>query len=617
MADGDAEVSKAATKAAAAAARKVNKKQARALDILKKDTGIEESCGPSKVLFVCNAGLVTGVANSDLVRVFAKFGPIERVVMVPKKSYSFLVFTRVESAEAAMAGVHGKVGLSEGGPLYLAPVTCTPPVLDPWDQGAPPPGVRVIPDYVSEEEERELLGLLTWQEGEEGRMKHRQVKHFGFEFNYKTNNIDPSEPLLDQPIPPLCASLGSRVVSEDLIEDCPDQITVNRYLPGQGIPPHTDSHSCCSSSILSLSLASGVVIEFRGPKEEQVPVWLPQRSLLVLAGEARYTWRHGITPRHCDTLPGHILGQGEGLTLAHRDTRVSLTFRRTLTGPCSCPYPAHCDRVTRAPSPTAPLLERIAERAAQLESQLVHQVYEEIAGHFSETRHTPWPRVTAFLDTAKPGGLILDLGCGNGKYLGQGEGARWELGGDYSQNLLGIVVARGHQALRCDLLAIPLLDGCTSSIICIAALHHLASQERRLAALQEVHRVLEPYGRVLVYVWAKDQSLQQKSTYLRQNKRNITETGAEQGEVGSSEGGRETGEYGLPVHVNRTEFQHQDNLVPWKRKGREGEDQVFMRYYHVFEEGELEALVGEVAGLQVVESYYDQGNWCVVAERSQ
>ena len=38
------------------------------------------------------------------------------------------------------------------------------------------PHPRVIPDYVSEEEERELLGLLTWQEGEEGRMKHRQVQ---------------------------------------------------------------------------------------------------------------------------------------------------------------------------------------------------------------------------------------------------------------------------------------------------------------------------------------------------------------------------------------------------------------------------------------------------------
>ena len=43
--------------------------------------------------------------------------------------------------------------------------------------------------------------------------------------------------------------------------------------------------------------------------------------------------------------------------------------------------------------------------------------------------------------------------------------------------------------------------------------------------------------------------------------------------------------------------------------------QVLLRYYHVFEEGELEELVEKVEGLVVVESYYDQGNWCSVLER--
>ena len=123
------ETSKAATKASAAAARKVKAKQTSALAILKKDTGIVESARESrvgfscfiqnqyffdeKVIFVCNAGLTTSTTNSDLVRIFSKvsseklgfifrpqptcspqYGPIESVVMVPKKSYSFLVFAR-------------------------------------------------------------------------------------------------------------------------------------------------------------------------------------------------------------------------------------------------------------------------------------------------------------------------------------------------------------------------------------------------------------------------------------------------------------------------------------------------------------------------------------------
>ena len=50
---------------------------------------------------------------------------------------------------------------------------------------------------------------------------------------------------------------------------------------------------------------------------------------------------------------------------------------------------------------------------------------------------------------------MLDLGCGNGKYLGESsEGkTRFEVGADYSHNLLAIVRERGHQAVRWALLA--------------------------------------------------------------------------------------------------------------------------------------------------------------------
>ena len=73
-------------------------------------------------------------------------------------------------------------------------------------------------------------------------------------------------------------------------------------------------------------------------------------------------------------------------------------------------------RIASSPKASSDFLEKLAEKAAQLETKLVHQVetlslplsnqqsflsqvYEEIAGHFSETRHKPWPRVTQFLST--------------------------------------------------------------------------------------------------------------------------------------------------------------------------------------------------------------------------
>ena len=44
-------------------------------------------------------------------------------------------------------------------------------------------------------------------------------------------------------------------------------------------------------------------------------------------------------------------------------------------------------------------------------------MYDEIAPHFSETRHTPWPKVKHFVENLQPGSFLLDAGCGNGKYL--------------------------------------------------------------------------------------------------------------------------------------------------------------------------------------------------------
>ena len=50
-------------------------------------------------------------------------------------------------------------------------------------------------------------------------------------------------------------------------------------------------------------------------------------------------------------------------------------------------------------------------------------MYETIASHFSDTRHTKWPRVAEFLRNLPNFSLVADVGCGNGKYL-QGDNCR-------------------------------------------------------------------------------------------------------------------------------------------------------------------------------------------------
>ncbi|PHJ18619.1 methyltransferase domain-containing protein, partial [Cystoisospora suis] len=53
----------------------------------------------------------------------------------------------------------------------------------------------------------------------------------------------------------------------------------------------------------------------------------------------------------------------------------------------------------------------------QLEEEFVVKVYDRIARHFSHTRYKPWPKVHAFLESLPRYSLVVDVGCGNGKYL--------------------------------------------------------------------------------------------------------------------------------------------------------------------------------------------------------
>ena len=44
-------------------------------------------------------------------------------------------------------------------------------------------------------------------------------------------------------------------------------------------------------------------------------------------------------------------------------------------------------------------------------------MYDRISSHFSRTRFSKWSCVREFLDTIPASSIVLDLGCGNGKYL--------------------------------------------------------------------------------------------------------------------------------------------------------------------------------------------------------
>ncbi|MCJ1249669.1 tRNA methyltransferase, has a role in tRNA modification [Trapelia coarctata] len=220
----------------------------------------------------------------------------------------------------------------------------------------------------------------------------------------------------------------------------------------------------------------------------------------------------------------------------------------------------------------------------------VHEVYEQIASHFSSTRYKPWPIVERFLTALPTGSIGLDIGCGNGKYLAVNPEI-FIVASDRSDNLVKIAYKHGScNAVVADGLSLPHPSAFFDFAISIAVVHHLSTPARRIEAIGAVLETLRPNsagregtcgGHALFFVWALEQ---------RDSRR------------GWGEG------------------DEQDVMVPWVMKaggvGDDGEEsKTFHRYYHLYRRGELEDDIIKAGGV-VVDSGYERDNWWAIARRA-
>ena len=181
------------------------------------------------------------------------------------------------------------------------------------------PGLEYTPDFVSADVEQKILKALD-EEPWLGDLE-RRVQHYGYKYNYKTRRIDETMRVGD--LPPWLINLGNRMVRWGIFEVTPDQVIVNEYVPGQGITSHVDCEPCFGGTVASLSLGSGCFMDFTSlASGEKIPIWLERRSLVVLKGDSRYCWQHGIAKRKKDVVDG--VG-------VERAKRVSLTFRKVIS----------------------------------------------------------------------------------------------------------------------------------------------------------------------------------------------------------------------------------------------------------------------------------------------
>ncbi|KAI9789000.1 MAG: tRNA methyltransferase, has a role in tRNA modification [Piccolia ochrophora] len=268
--------------------------------------------------------------------------------------------------------------------------------------------------------------------------------------------------------------------------------------------------------------------------------------------------------------------------------------------------------------------------AAEYEEEHVHQIYDQIASHFSSTRYKPWPLVEQFLNDLPVGSIGLDVGCGNGKYLSVNSNV-YMIGSDRSPALIKIATQRGVQStVVADSLNLPHPNGIFDFAISIAVVHHLSTSARRVSAINRVLQVLRPLkqqiaedasfpneavisqvqcGKALIYVWALEQ---------RDSRRGWSESDEQDIMVPwvmKQKGKRPESDSGMQQETQQRT--HPDvSVISSSMPATQSSDRVFERYYHLFRAGELESNIVEAGGT-VLKSGYEKDNWWAVAIRQQ
>lgn len=291
----------------------------------------------------------------------------------------------------------------------------------------------------------------------------------------------------------------------------------------------------------------------------------------------------------------------------------------------------------------------------EIEKKYVHHVYDAIAPHFSSTRFAQWPKVSSFLNSLPSGSLVLDAGCGNGKYLGLNPDCFF-IGCDISPSLINICSDKGHEVIVADAVNLPYRSNYGDAAISIAVLHHLSTENRRRKAIEELVRVVKKGGLVLITVWAVEQedgALVNKWTPLTEkyveewigsgshrvrsspsiSLESISET-EENADFKETSSGKN---YSLPSKSGKNKENQQEYFIPWhlpyhraevsgasasavanglaKKDDKKGAV-VYNRYYHVFSEGELERLVCDMRNVVIVDRFFDKSNWCIVLQKT-
>jgi alkylated DNA repair dioxygenase AlkB len=161
-----------------------------------------------------------------------------------------------------------------------------------------PDGLRYLPDFLSGDEERALVDEISRLDFREihmhGVVARRTVVHYGWDYGYESWRLTPAPPP-----PRFLESVRARCAEAAGLEPgALEEVLVSRYPPGASIGWHRDA-PMFGPSVIGVSLLGVARMRFRregGGTYQTFALELAPRSAYILAGAARSSWQHTLSP---------------------------------------------------------------------------------------------------------------------------------------------------------------------------------------------------------------------------------------------------------------------------------------------------------------------------------
>ncbi|KAI6176739.1 Methyltransferase domain protein [Aphelenchoides bicaudatus] len=144
-----------------------------------------------------------------------------------------------------------------------------------------------------------------------------------------------------------------------------------------------------------------------------------------------------------------------------------------------------------------------------VEQHYVQQVYAKLAAHspksfYENASQRSWPNVTKFIQSLETGSVIVDVGCGVGKYVSK---SCFTIGIDSCSEVLLKAKNNGNsrEAIIGDAMNLPFRKDIADAILSVSVLHHFSTLKRRKRAIQQISKIMKSQSVLMCYVWALEQ----------------------------------------------------------------------------------------------------------------